>query len=95
MTCKANERVALETDAVKAEMKKLGVVPIKADFTAGGDHIQKWLDRYEKAGVPMYVVLPADPAKEPWLLPEVLTPGMVIDALRQAAGPSKTESGKR
>ena len=81
--------MALETDAVKQEMKKLGVVPIKADFTAGGDLIQKWLDRYEKAGVPMYVVLPADPAKPPFLLSELLTPGMVVDALRQAAAAPK------
>jgi thiol:disulfide interchange protein len=77
--------VALETDAVKAEMAKLGVVPIKADFTNGSDLIQQWLDRYEKGGVPMYVVLPADPAKKPFLLPEVLTPGLVVDALRKAA----------
>lgn len=77
--------MALETDAVKAEMKKLGVVPIKADYTQPSDLITKWLERYGKGGVPMYVVLPADPAKEPWLLPEVLTPGIVVEALRQAA----------
>ena len=66
-------------------MEKLGVVPIKADFTNPSDLIQKWLDRYEKGGVPMYVVLPADPAKPPFLLPEVLMPGLVVDALRKAA----------
>ena len=66
-------------------MRKLGVVPIKADFTNGSDLIQKWLDRYQKGGVPMYVVLPADPAKEPFLLPEALLPGIVVDALRKAA----------
>ena len=68
-------------------MLKLGVVPIKADFTNGSELIQSWLDRYEKGGVPMYVVLPANPAEKPFLLPEVLTPGLVVDALRKAAKP--------
>ena len=66
-------------------MAKLGVVPIKADFTKPSDVISEWLQRFGKAGVPMYVVIPADPAKEMWTLPEILTPGMVVDALRQAA----------
>lgn len=78
--------MALETDAVKAEMKKLGVVPIKADYTQPSDLITQWLERYEKGGVPMYVVLPADPAQKEFLLPEVLTPGIVVEALRKAAG---------
>ena len=76
-------------------MAKLGVVPIRADFTKPNALISEWLARYGKGGVPMYVVLPADPAKEPWLLPEVLTSGTVVDALRQAALSPKTESGKR
>ena len=81
--------MALETDAVKQAMKTLGVVPIKADYTQPSDLITQWLEKYERGGVPMYVVLPADPAKEPWLLPEVLTSGIVVDALRQAAGAPK------
>lgn len=84
--------MALETDAVRQEMAKLGVVPIKADYTKPSELIGEWLARYGKGGVPMYVVLPADPAKEPWLLPEVLTSGLVVEALRQAAS---SESGKR
>ena len=77
--------MALETDAVKAEMKKLGVVPIKADYTQPSKLIDAWLERYGRGGVPMYVVLPADPSREPWLLPELLTSGLVVEALRKAA----------
>ena len=77
--------MALEVASVREEMKKLGVVPIKADYTRPSDLITEWLARYERAGVPMYVVLPVDPATKPWILPEVLTPGIVIDALRKAA----------
>jgi len=76
-------------------MKKLGVVPIKADYTKPSELIDQWLERYGKGGVPMYVVLPADPSKEPWLLPEVLTSGTVVEALRQAAAPPREASGKK
>jgi thiol:disulfide interchange protein DsbD len=86
--------VALETDAVRQEMAKLGVVPIRADFTKPDPLISAWLQRHGKAGVPMYVVLPADPAREPWILSEVLTPGLVVDALREAAR-TNGSSGKK
>lgn len=76
--------MALETDAVRQEMAKLGVVPLKADFTKPNAVISAWLKKHGKAGVPMYVVIPADPAREVWLLPEVLTPGLVVEALREA-----------
>ena len=77
--------MALETDAVRQEMARLGVIPLKADFTKPNALISEWLQRHGKAGVPMYVVIPADPARAVWLLPEVLTPGLVVDALRDAA----------
>ncbi len=76
----------LETDTVRQAMKRFGVVPIKADYTRKSPLIFQWLQRYGKAGVPMYLVLPADPDKKPWVLPEALTPGLVVDALREAAG---------
>jgi thiol:disulfide interchange protein len=81
--------VALEQDSVRQVMAKLGVVPIKADFTKPDPVISAWLKRYRKAGVPMYVVIPADPARDVFLLPEALTSGMVVDALRDAAGPGR------
>jgi thiol:disulfide interchange protein DsbD len=74
-------------------MKKLGVVPLKADYTRKSPLIFQWLQRYGKAGVPMYLVLPADPDRKPWVLPEALTPGIVVDALREAAG--NGASGKK
>jgi len=86
--------VALEVASVREEMKKLGVVPIKADYTRPSEVIDRWLARYDRGGVPMYVVLPADPDRKPWLLPEVLTPGVVIEALREAAVGGKSSEKK-
>jgi len=82
VTCKFNERTILDTQAVREAMDTMGVVPLKADFTRMDPKIQVWLDRYKKAGVPFYLVLPA--TGDPIALPEVITQEMVIDALRRA-----------
>jgi thiol:disulfide interchange protein DsbD len=87
--------VALETDAVRQEMAKLGVVPLRADFTGPDPLISAWLDRHQRAGVPMYVVIPADRGRDVWLLPEILTPGLVVDALRDAARRPQADGGGR
>ena len=77
-------------------MEEHGVVPIKADYTRKSPLITRWLQRFERGGVPMYVLIPADPDKELWTLPEVITPGMVVDALQQAAsGSTAGTTGKR
>jgi thiol:disulfide interchange protein DsbD len=43
------------------------------------------LKRFERAGVPLVLVYSRDSSKPPQLLPAVLTPGIVLDALDQAA----------
>ena len=74
--------------SVPVLMAELGVIPIKADYTRKNALITEWLQRFEKAGVPMYVLIPADPDKKMWTLPEVITPGIVVEALQQAAAGS-------
>lgn len=87
VNCKANERLFLNTDDVRQVMRELGVVPFKADYTSPDPEIAEDLKKHGRAGVPMYIVVPGrDPAK-PIVLPEILTKGVVMDALRQA-GPS-------
>ena len=86
LTCKANEKTILETESVRSAMAAKGIVPLKADWTRGDPVITEWLRRYERAGVPMYLVLPGDPSSQPIVLPEVITKGMVLDAFDQAAG---------
>jgi thiol:disulfide interchange protein len=87
VNCKANERLVLETDAVRSVMRDLGVVPLKADYTVEDPEIKEDLRRFGRAGVPMYLVFPAGRLDDVRILPEILTTGIVIDALR-AAGPS-------
>ena len=84
LTCKVNERTILELPSVRQAMADHGIVPLKADWTRRDEVITEWLRRFKRAGVPMYVVLPADPEAEPILLPEVITPEMVINAIEEA-----------
>jgi thiol:disulfide interchange protein/DsbC/DsbD-like thiol-disulfide interchange protein len=84
LSCKANEKTVLESETVRQAMAEHGVVPLKADWTRRDEVITAWLQRYGKAGVPFYLMLPADPAAAPIPLPEIITPGIVIDAFKAA-----------
>lgn len=83
ISCKVNEKTILETRTVRDAMAKHGVVPLKADWTRQDETISAWLNRYGKAGVPFYLVIPAE--GDPIPLGEVITPGGVIEALEKAS----------
>jgi thiol:disulfide interchange protein DsbD len=85
LTCKVNENTVLETAAVRAGMERLGVVPLKADWTRKDAEITRWLERYGRAGVPFYLVVPGDRSRDPIPLGEVITPQSVVDAMQEGA----------
>jgi thiol:disulfide interchange protein DsbD len=85
VSCKVNEKTILETQRVRDVFAKHKVVPLQADFTRQDPQIKAWLDRYHRAGVPMYLVVPPSGVADAILLPEVITPDMVSDAIEAAA----------
>ena len=88
ISCQVNERVALHTDEVAAALRDYDVALIKADWTRRDPVITEALASFDRAGVPLYVLYPPDPAAEPHLLPELLTRKIVLDALRETLGPT-------
>ncbi|MCB9683316.1 MAG: thioredoxin family protein [Alphaproteobacteria bacterium] len=86
VSCKVNERTVLETATVREALGRYEVVALQGDFTRKDPAIQAWLTRFRRAGVPMYVVIPPTGLQDAILLPEVITPGMVVEAVEQAAG---------
>jgi thiol:disulfide interchange protein DsbD len=85
VTCKINERVALSTPEVQAALQAAGAVYLVGDWTLRDDAIAAELDRHGRSGVPLYLLYrPGDEA--PRLLPQLLTPGLVAGAVRDAAG---------
>lgn len=79
LSCKVNERVAFGSAEVQRRFDELGIVPLKADWTTRDDEITRALASYGRNSVPLYVVYGA--GDDPLLLPEILTPGIVLDAL--------------
>jgi thiol:disulfide interchange protein len=79
ITCQVNKRVALNQDAVVARMAEANVVRMKADWTRKDATITAALAEFGRNGVPLYVLYPAQ--GEPMVLPEVLTPSIVLEAV--------------
>jgi thiol:disulfide interchange protein/DsbC/DsbD-like thiol-disulfide interchange protein len=86
LTCKVNERTVLSTEAVAEAFRKHGVEALLADYTRRQPEITAILQSFGRAGVPMYVIFPAGRPEEVMLLPEVLTTGLVIEKIAEAAG---------
>jgi thiol:disulfide interchange protein len=84
LTCKVNEKTVIEQPGTREGMAALGVVPLKADWTRQDPTISAWLQRFGRAGVPFYLIIPKDPTKPPVPLGEVLTQDGLLDALRAA-----------
>jgi thiol:disulfide interchange protein DsbD len=80
--CKTNEKLFLETDAVRAALKRSGILPMKADMTNENEEIDKWLEELGRSGIPAYVIYLPDGTRD--LLPEAITTEMVVAALDKA-----------
>jgi thiol:disulfide interchange protein len=87
ITCKVNERVALETDAVRAAFAAAGVVLLVGDWTRGDAAIGALLREHGREGVPLYLFYPAG-GGEAQVLPPLLTEAMVLRAITPSAPPA-------
>jgi thiol:disulfide interchange protein DsbD len=87
LSCQVNERVALSRPEVVQAFQARNVVLLKADWTRHDEAITQALTALDRSGVPAYALYTPGKA-DPQMLPEVLTPGIVIDALAKvpAAG---------
>lgn len=90
LSCKANEKTFIDTKAVEDTIRELNVAPIRADWTRRDDMIGSWLSCYETAGVPYYLVLPADPTQPAIQIGETITTQDLLMALREANGQTGT-----
>ena len=80
VTCKVNEQLVLSDEAVRARLAEDAVTPFVADWTRRDERIRAELARHGKAGVPLYLVFRPG-QRQPEVLPELLTPARVIEAL--------------
>jgi thiol:disulfide interchange protein len=72
VTCKVNEKAALERDEVARAFASRDVAVLVGDWTRGDAAISRFLAKHGRSGVPLYLYYP--PGKDVQVLPQILTP---------------------
>lgn len=88
LSCQVNERVVLDRADIQQALKQSGVELVRADWTRHDASIAEALAKLGRSGVPTYVLYSGGADAPPRILPEVLTPGIVmgaLDGLKQTA----------
>jgi thiol:disulfide interchange protein DsbD len=79
-TCQANKRVVFHSDEVLRTFREKGIATLRGDWTNKDPQISAELARYNRNAVPFDLIwLPGK--NEPVILPEILTPGIVLRAV--------------
>ena len=84
VTCKANEKAVFARDGFREALAASRAVYMVGDWTDVDPAITAYLRRYKAVGVPLYVLYPRS-GGEGTVLPTVLTPTLVREALEKAA----------
>ncbi len=82
LTCKVNERIIFSDPEVLSLLKNLGVVMLKGDWTKRNEEITRFLNDFDRVGVPFYVLY-SQRHPEGLALPEVLTKSSFIQIVNQ------------
>jgi thiol:disulfide interchange protein len=82
LSCQVNEQVAFSSEEVQNKFKELNIQTFKADWTSYDEKITKALAKYGRNSVPLYIVYSGKNSEEPKILPEIITPGIILDALK-------------
>jgi thiol:disulfide interchange protein len=72
LTCKVNEKAAIERPAVREAFDKAGIVVMVGDWTNGDPAIGRFLEAQGRSGVPLYLFYGRDGQSQ--TLPQLLTP---------------------
>jgi thiol:disulfide interchange protein DsbD len=84
LTCKVNEKTVLDAKEVIDRFHAQNVLAVRADWTNRNADITRLLSKFGRSGVPLYVIFPPGRSGTPIVLPEVITRGIVLDALDKA-----------
>ncbi len=79
VSCQANKRLVLSRAEIEQAFAQKKVTLMRADWTNRDERITQALTSMNRSGVPVYVL--HAPGKPPQILPELLTTGIVKDAL--------------
>lgn len=84
ITCKFNERVALNTEKVARFAAINDIVMLQGDWTNSDPDISALLEQFGRSGVPLYLMYPADTSQPAKVLPQILTEQIVLTSMEEA-----------
>lgn len=82
ITCKVNERTSIARAEVQAAFDQAGVVQLTGDWTSGDPAITRALAEHGRNSLPLYLWY-APGAQTPQILPQILTPALLIERARR------------
>ncbi|MEE2565934.1 protein-disulfide reductase DsbD family protein [Hyphobacterium marinum] len=83
VSCQFNKQTTLNSRTVREAFDANGVAVLVADWTNRDDTIADAIRGHGAAGVPLYVMYPAD-GGEPVILPPILSTSIIVDAIGAA-----------
>ena len=83
LTCKVNEKVAIERPATRAAFARHGVVTLVGDWTRGDPAITRFLAGHGRNSIPFYLFYAR--GKGARVLPQILTPGGLVAMASETA----------
>jgi len=86
ITCLANEKVALSSEAFYQALEDNNVTYMKGDWTHTDPEITALLNQYQRSGVPLYLLYPQGEG-EARILPQILLQDGVLEALNSLKQP--------
>ena len=87
ISCLVNERVALSHSKVIDAFGKAGITYLKGDWTDQDPQIAHVLAQFGRSGVPLYVFYPSGRDSGSVVLPQILTPEIVLTTIAAATSP--------
>jgi suppressor for copper-sensitivity B len=82
-TCKANERLTLDTPEVAGAFTRYRVVPMRADWTNQNAEIARFLADHGRYGIPFYLLY--RPGGEPVVFSELPSKSEIVRAIEDSA----------
>ena len=90
LSCKVNERLAINTERAQGAFQRAGVVTLIGDWTNGDPAITKFLAEHGRSSIPYYLFFaPGEAGRE---LPQILTPALLEETAEAGRDPRLASS---
>jgi len=81
LSCQVNEQTVFHNQKIIDRFKERGIITIKADWTNHDPEITEALNSFGKNSIPLYVFFPQGNHSRPVILPEIITPAIVLSTI--------------